>query len=170
MSKVVTRKEVIAERDQLAGQIEQLKVDHAEQVSALETVNAELTAKVSELTEANEGLTSDLAAATEARDVAITERDEAVTRAAKAEDELTRAKKALSDPAFVDAALVGTEIDQAKEDAEADAAEKKFAEEPAKKFEDMTLAEQYESMPAGPERKAFWDKNKNMIMKELAAR
>ena len=167
MSNVKPRREIKAELDQIATDFEQAKIDHeareAELSTQIETLEAQAATTQTELDEAQAALITE----TEAREAATTASTEAQATIAELTDQVEKQRLALANPALVDAAMTGSEIDQAAEDAEADQAEAS-AEAQEVAAENLTISEQYQAMDAGPERIAFWDKHKRVIIQETA--
>ena len=174
MSRQQTRKEIVADRDALRARVAELEA--AVDVGAIELETARTSAVAlteergairAELDQAKQTaeamiaeMTAGHAAALEAKDAALTE---ALEKGAALAVECEKQKRALADPAFVDAALVASAVVPAIADAEADAAEKAAAGEP-EDSEPKTILEQYEAMGEGAERRAFWKANKRAIL------
>jgi len=109
-----TRKEAVAQVEAAKGEIVSLDVE----VVAIRTERDDLLAKVCEME-------ADAAASIEAHAVIVAEKDEAIAAREMAETErdgaqaeLDKARKALSDPQYVDAALVAHDEPLATQDAE----------------------------------------------------
>jgi len=174
MSRVKTRKEIKEELDEVNAQLEASHVNHAEDVKALQETIAQAEqalldadAKYAELLAEKEEAELQFAES-EKENAQLVEFNEKLIEAnSEFEKEIERQKAALADPAFVDATVVKVEVDQAVEDAEADAQEANPAEEIA---EPKNEAEQWEAMEAGPARQAFWNEHKRLIIKQINSR
>ena len=152
-----TKREAVEQTEAAKGEIVSLEAE----IVAIRTEREDLVAKRSEL----DAEIADLKAQAEQMDASIllvvSERDEAKAKAEAAEAELERARKALADPQYADAALVADESEIVAEDAESVVV---ADEEPA------DIAAEWERMPQGAERSEFWNKHKKQILRALAAR
>ncbi|GEM_PF-5608639 len=175
MSKVKTRNEIKAEMDDMAAQLESKDAAHAEEKQALEASITDLQGQLDAANAAKADLEGQLAKAKETNIGTLEQlkaEEKAKDEVVKAKDELqkenTRLQGALADPAQLDASMVPTAVNQKLEDAEADhqEANAKEPEDTAPKSE----LEIYESMEAGTERQAYWQKNKRAIIKQINAR
>ena len=132
MSKVKTRKEINEELTALHGDIANLQADHAAKVTALESTVENLTAELEQAKEAITAADTDMTARVEevstlTASLGSIKAELTAEQEARAETEagLEKAKAALANPAFVDAAIVPHSVDQSLADAEADEAEAK---------------------------------------------
>jgi chromosome segregation ATPase len=178
MSTVKTRNEIKGEMKALTVSIEQARAEHAAQVAEMQASIAGLTfeleqAKVA-LVEADKTIE---ARAVEVADLqfkladAQAKQEEEANARAEMEGLLAKAKSALANPAFADASIVPHSLNQSQADAEADKAEadaegQQQAEDVAPKSELDT----YESMPPGPDRRAYLAKHKTAIHQQMSQR
>ena len=173
MSKTKTRTEIMGEMKTIAGQIQQMQSDHAATVAGLESNVAELTESNATATAEIARLTGELSASIESAEAVqakLTETEGTVAElsAAKveAENQLTKAKAALANPAHLDASLTATNLDQKAEDAEADMQEASANADEGPKSE----LEIYEGMERSPERTAYFNANEAKLLKQYADR
>jgi len=177
MSQVKTRKEINADMLALRDEITQLQADHAAKVTALDSTVSALTseldqakAAITEADAANAAKTEEIAtlsAQLETAHAALTLEQEA---RAETEAGLAKAKAALGNPAFVDASLIPHSVDRQQADAEADKAEADAQAKANQTQPKLSILEQYESMPQGEARRAFYVKNKPEIFRQMAER
>ena len=162
MTKTETRKEIAAERDELSAKVQELQ-DQVQSVSAL-IADAQNQAK--EANEKREAVSAELVKANEAF---AAFKDESEAKAKDLSDRISAISEGLKNPAFADAAMIaaGEKVEMSVSDAEADEAEEKALEQ-AKDDAPKSKFEQFEAMPPGPERTAFWNKNKAEIFREQA--
>jgi chromosome segregation ATPase len=177
MTQHKTRREINAEMLALRDEITQMQADHAAKVTALESTVSALTGEIEQakaaLAEAdavNAAKVEEIAtmsASLESMKAELTAEQEA---RAETEAGLAKAKAALGNPAFLDASLIPHSVDQQQADAEADKAETDAENKANQDQTKLSILEQYESMPQGETRRAFYAKHKPEIFRQMAER
>jgi len=174
MSKQQTRRDIIAERDELRVQLEAaeaklaevteaaasqlnesqemfdaMKAAHADEIQSKDETIARINDQVGEYAMTVKDLECKL--------------DEAIADASEDRAELEKARAALSDPALVDAALLeGADALPAPLDEDDDIE--------AESTEPENELQAWEAMGPGDERVKYWNKNKKAILRHLEAR
>jgi len=154
-----TKREAVEQTEAAKGEIVSLEAE----IVAIRTERENLVAQLAESHSEVEALKAQAEEMDAAMLVAVAERDEATANAEAAEAELDRARKALADPQYADAALVADDSEIVAEDAES-------VIEADEEGEPADIADEWERMPQGAERAEFWNKHKKSILRALAAR
>ena len=159
-------------RDQLIAENEKLTAANAELNTQIAAVTAKAEADHAAYKETIEALKVDIAGAAERSDALntlITEANEELSDArtiieTQGED-IGKLKAALANPAHIDAAMLPASVTVSVSDAEADRLDK-VAEEETDANAPKTIREQYEAMPAGPDRLAFLNEHYTEILRD----
>jgi len=156
--------EISALTEAHAKAIEDAKAEHESAITAEQDKSTSIQAELDTATASIAEFTAQVDDLTEARDTISAELEEVKTSSAAQATELKEAKAALANPAIADAVLKDTaDAPQAALDAEADDAEAKAkAKDEAEAPKD--IMEEYERMPAGEDRREFWNTNKRAIL------
>ena len=177
MSKIQTRREIADDLASAKAEVEAIRIERDESIEAsrveLETDSADFHAKLDELNakvdkQIGQICEFETRAEKAEKDLAdvTAKADEAAAELVATKAELDKAKATLANPAVADAQLADAkaeDLPKAQADAEADALEA-AAMEAAKADAPKDIVEEYEAMAQGPERIAFWNKNKRAIM------